>query len=227
MLSNGTAASRWANAGLIAVKALLALAFVCYWLTTICYVVPDNYLKVRAAPIMTVFETLFYQKWEFFAPPPTFNVKAYAVATLSEPPSTITLDLMSEVIKQKKERVPFNTAEDALDYVLFGSAVAINNNLREVYLDCKRTTSHSDQECLDLASTRLQEWDDSDRSVLALRNYALSALRRHAPLENVRSLRLRLSKVVTPKFATAMRQRDASPPQELTTYETKEFLIQK
>jgi hypothetical protein len=176
---------------------------------------------------MAFFESLFYQKWEFFAPPPTFNLRAYVIATLSEPQSTLTLDLMSELIRRKKERVPFNSAEDALDYVLFGAVVAIDNNLREAFLDCKRTELHTDQECVELANTQLQEWDDSDRSVLALRNYALSALPKHVALSRVSTLRLRISKVITPKFANAMRGRVTSPPQEITMYETKEFLINR
>lgn len=223
----GATESNRGKVPLRAVKITLGVSFVLYWLTTILYVSPDNYLKVRLAPVLAIFETIFYQKWEFFAPPPTFNLRAYAIASLSEPPSTITLDLMSELIKRKKDRMPFNGPEDALDYVLFGSVVAIDNNLREAFMDCKRSPERADKDCVEQATAQLHEWDDSDRSVLALRNYALSALPRHVPLSRVKALRLKIGKVITPKFGDAMLKRAASAPREITIYETKEYAVSK
>ena len=48
-------------------------AFSAYWGATFFFTMPDNYLKIKALAYDKVFQSIFYQQWSFFAPPPTYN----------------------------------------------------------------------------------------------------------------------------------------------------------
>lgn len=200
--------------------------FAGYWCLTVVYVSPNNYIRARLKPLVDFFESGFYQKWEFFAPPPTFNLRVYAVAVLADNDELFTLDLMSEMIRRKKERAPFNGPEDALDYVLFGAIVTITDAVREAFLQAKTNNPEkSDSEWMDMAKAKLHGYDDVDPAVRALRNYATSALKQHVEIRRVKTFRLRITRIMIPKFGAAMLGRADSAPQEIAAYETKDFTI--
>ena len=107
------------------------VVLVAYWLTTITYVAPNNYLRAQFPGVFRAIEPVLYQKWEFFAPPPTFNTTVYAVAHLQNPEETITWDLTSEIRRLKGRHAPFNATEDAIDYVLSSAAIDIVSQMRQ------------------------------------------------------------------------------------------------
>lgn len=173
-----------------------------------------------------------FSRWHFiksgnsFAPPPTFNLRIYAIAVLVEPEEPLTLDLMSEMIRRKKERAPFNGPEDALDYVLFGAIVTITDGVREAFLQAKKENpDRSDSAWMDMAKAKLHEYDDVDPAVRALRNYAVSALKKQVGIRRVKTFRLRITRIMIPKFSDAMLARADSAPQEIAAYETKDFTV--
>src|SRR5665213_3955688 len=62
---------------LLGMGALSVLAV--YWLVTLLYVSPNNPIRVQFLPQLAFFERFFFQRWEFFAPPPMYNERIYFI----------------------------------------------------------------------------------------------------------------------------------------------------
>ena len=210
------------------VVALTYSVLIPYWFLTVAYILPNNYLKAVLAPALNRFQLLFYQRWEFFAPPPEFNYRLYAIARRAGPEqSTVSLDLMSEVIERKRLSAPFNDAENAIDYLLFGAIYSIDGILSEAFSAAKKThPDRSDDVCMEMARTALHDLEESDPSIRSLRNYARLALERHFRQADIVSFHLRITRLAIPKFAKAMRGELGALPEELLLVETKEMPFQ-
>lgn len=109
---------------------LIVLSFGLYWLATLFFTAPDNYLKIQLFKEDQTFHKFFYQKWGFFAPPPQFNERLYCLVLDKKDSSQVkSFELMQPIIKQKVENAPFNNKADILDYILSNSCMSINNQL--------------------------------------------------------------------------------------------------
>lgn len=104
-----------------------------YWLLTLVYVSPNNPIRVQCFYACNFFEALFYQKWEFFAPPPTFNEKVYYIfqPKHSETGKTIVTEVVEKIFKEKQKHAPFNEADDVTDYLISGACDQLVDALRD------------------------------------------------------------------------------------------------
>jgi hypothetical protein len=187
------------------------VAFVTYWLATIAYVAPNNYLRAHLAGVFRALDPLLYQKWEFFAPPPTFNTTVYALAHLQNPQETLTWDLTSEIRRLKGRHAPFNATESAIDYVLSSAASDIVDQLRDRMLLEKRAHPEAKQEeWLKEALAKMREEEARNRSIVALRNYAAATVAKSVPTERSGTVRLIITSLDIPKFGYALT--DSTPP---------------
>ncbi len=106
------------------------LVFFMYWMVTIFFNTPENYLKIKLLKVHRVFELFFYQNWGFFAPPPNTNERLYCVVyAKSDTISKRVFELVSPIIKEKIKNAPFNSKADLLDYVISSSIVGITNKI--------------------------------------------------------------------------------------------------
>jgi len=200
------------------------VVLVAYWLTTITYVAPNNYLRAQFPGVFRAIEPVLYQKWEFFAPPPTFNTTVYAVAHLQNPEETITWDLTSEIRRLKGRHAPFNATEDAIDYVLSSAAIDIVSQMRQQIEHEKKTHPEAKQEArIQEALTKVREYEPYNRSILAIRNYAAATVAKSVPTNRPGTLRIVLTAVDIPKFGYAFT--DSTPPvaDERTTYVSADY----
>ncbi len=52
---------------------LILFIFSIYWSLTLIFTSPSNFINISLLEYSYVFETFFFQKWAFFAPPPNSN----------------------------------------------------------------------------------------------------------------------------------------------------------
>lgn len=115
--------------------------FFFYWSVTLIFVLPTNYISIQLTEYSGLFQTFFYQRWGFFAPPPKSNDRLYYVFINKYDNSKIlTFEVIESLLKDKHLNAPFNAKEDLIDYLLSNSIYALNDevlNRREFLLDQK------------------------------------------------------------------------------------------
>lgn len=95
--------------------------FVFYWALTFLYVSPDNFIKVKAHNSLEIFRICFEQKWNFFAPPPKSNDRLYYTFLDNQYNEMGTYEVLQPLLTEKQRKKPWNTREDAIDYMINGS----------------------------------------------------------------------------------------------------------
>lgn len=104
----------------------LLFIFVFYWIATIIFNMPDNPVRSILAKPLYDFNLLFSQKWNFFAPPPKSNSKLYFVYYSNEKP-LYSCEVLSTILQEKRAKAPFNSKEEAVDYIISGSISQLTN----------------------------------------------------------------------------------------------------
>lgn len=206
-----------------------SVAFITYWLGTIIYVAPNNYIRAQFAGVFRAVEPVFYQKWEFFAPPPTYNTTVYAIARLQNPEETISWDLTSEVRRLKGRHAPFNSAADATDYVLSGAAIDITSQLRQFITHEKKTHPEEKQEVwVNNALAKMHEYESHNRSIIAIRNFAAATVAKSVPTDRPGTMRIVITSLDIPKFGYALTDSTPPPmPDEKATYVSADYPLSR
>lgn len=118
--------------GKFLVGLLLIAVFGFYALTTLLYVSPSNPLRIHFDAELTVFEKLGYQKWTFFAPPPTGNNRLY-FAFSPQSGDGETVEVLEGIYARKRQDNPYNIKAQVVDYAVSGHARQISDRIREIY----------------------------------------------------------------------------------------------
>lgn len=106
-----------------------------YWLITLFFVFPANYLSVKGYYASKYFDLLFFQRWGFFAPPPTYNERLYYSFYKSDMHPTGTYEVLQNIYLEKQQKAPFNKKEEVIDYILSNSISTLidySNETRQV-----------------------------------------------------------------------------------------------
>lgn len=102
-----------------------------YFLITIIYSFPENYIKIKHKKTFAKFEYHFYQKWGFFAPPPKTNTQLFfTYRDVQNNKELFSIEILSELYKEKRRKV-FNTFEEIVDYQLVGCCTAITSFIHD------------------------------------------------------------------------------------------------
>ncbi|GAA5041462.1 hypothetical protein GCM10011506_43170 [Marivirga lumbricoides] len=106
-------------------------AFIFYWVTTIFFNLPDNYIKLQFIGSEKIFNSSLFQKWSFFAPPPKHNDRLYYSfhSKDSSNTDTIVLEVVKPIIELKRKEAPFNARYEVMDYILNNSMIQLNDFL--------------------------------------------------------------------------------------------------
>lgn len=108
----------------------LFLLFCCYWLITIFFVAPSNPLNISADNGREIFNTHFFQRWSFFAPPPTYNQRVYIVFKDKTTKSKDVFEVIAPIVAAKHDKAPFNEYYQKIDYILASSLINIEGNVK-------------------------------------------------------------------------------------------------
>jgi hypothetical protein len=115
---------------------LIYLVFCTYWLSTIFFTFPENYLQIKAIKYEKIFSLFLYQRWSFFAPPPKTNDRLY-FQYISIKKDTLQLEVLKPLAEKRKQEFLFNSDRSVIDYVLANNIYALSDYLREGYNNYK------------------------------------------------------------------------------------------
>lgn len=104
-----------------------------YFLITVLAVMPNNYFKITNKEFFDRFDQIFYQRWNFFAPPPKTNFRLYFEYKNADSKIIYRkLEVMKKLLKDKREKAPFNGYEEMMDYQLYGCVNIITTLLSDL-----------------------------------------------------------------------------------------------
>lgn len=110
---------------------LISGLFLFYFITTLIFSTPDNYINISLIEHTENFNSLFYQKWAFFAPPPQSNDRLYYIFEKKTNKSEIIIfEVVEPLLKEKINKAPFNSNEDLTDYLISNSLYLITDCIR-------------------------------------------------------------------------------------------------
>lgn len=179
------------------------IIFVAYWLSTILYVSPNNYIRIQFDDYLLQFESYFYQNWAFFAPPPQTNQRLYYLFyNKKDSIPAHAYEALQPIYQEKQKKSPFNAEEEALDYILSSAIIITTNYLREQikYLKFANPDS-SDKFYLSKAHKIAREKLPEFPSFKTLMNYAkLITQKQNIDLKN-HGISLQIHLVDIPPFA--------------------------
>lgn len=94
---------------------------------------PSNYVKIKNKSFYAEFDKFFYQRWDFFAPPPKTNYRLYfQYKSASSSEVEYKIEVMKDLLKQKSAKAPFNSYEEMMDYQLYGCVNIITTILSDL-----------------------------------------------------------------------------------------------
>lgn len=109
---------------------VLTFTFI-YLFFTVIYTLPSNYLKIRLSKVMNIYDIYFFQKWDFFSPPSVQDDLLFYSFYNEENQVVYTVEVLSSIFKKKQLHHPFNTKEEIIDYIIFGSMNSVSGIVQE------------------------------------------------------------------------------------------------
>jgi hypothetical protein len=197
-------------------KARIAIvgAIGAYWILATLYVMPNNYIRAKAITVMEYYQQVFFQRWEFFAPPATSDYRIYIEAPEEPAAAPVSYELAQPLMEAKRRNAPFNSAETAIDYQLSNSLLAIEVALKEESQNAKRSDSSiTDVEAYRRATVAVTSSSSIAMSDVELvRLYCAQAANRLFSTEQRRHYVIRIARRPVAPFRDFVSGRPASSP---------------
>lgn len=117
------------------VYAVILFIYAGWWGLILFACFPESSLPIAAnLDFYKKFDKIFYQRWGFFAPPPTENERLYYIFSKnSNPEHTLSFEVFENMIKEKNEKYLLNDDLANLDYIIHNTISPIEDMLREGY----------------------------------------------------------------------------------------------
>lgn len=200
------------------------MLFIAYWAVTFLYVSPNNFLKAKAYNSLSTFGILFQQKWEFFAPPPKSNNRLYYTFFDNQQKTIATYEVVKPILKEKQQKKPWNTREEALDYIVNGAII----NLMDMTLSQKDIYQHIYPDSTDTSMDRKAKLAISERyntlpSYKTLVEYGkIVAAKNFTPpqYDGVEAFKISITDIRLPKFKDRANLMNGTVQEEALVLET-------
>jgi hypothetical protein len=177
----------------------LFFLFSMYWGCTILFNIPNNFINISLTKQSEKFNTFFFQKWSFFAPPPKFNDRLYY--TFYSNTDTLTFEVLEPLNLKKQKNAPFNWNEDLLDYVLSNSVSAISDEVVEINQIIKNDTSKFSKMTDSTKSNYLIKQIQKIYCFRTLRNYSHFVAKKNKLNVSNYKVQLQISRKYIPNFS--------------------------
>ncbi|MDC0380312.1 hypothetical protein OAM52_01405 [Flavobacteriaceae bacterium] len=205
--------------------------FILYWTLTIIFVSPKNYITISLYEQEQLFNTFFFQKWGFFAPPPKHNDRLYFKFESKQDSTKFFLyEVIEPLQKRKSKKAPFNSSEDILDYILSSTILSITDGLIAVNesIDYKKSMNDSLNSNIDL-SKKINEgkkYIQTLPSFQTLKNYGLLIAKKNN-VKNISdyNMTIEIIQVEMPKFADRNKLFDRKNHQSKIVFESDKISL--
>ncbi len=115
---------------------VLNATLIIYFILTLLYCLPNNPIKIYNSNYLKIFDIFLQQRWDFFAPPPKSNYKLYFSYFDRKKALIGTYEVLTPILNEKRNSLPFNASAEALDYIISGNIseiiYLIANNQKEI-----------------------------------------------------------------------------------------------
>lgn len=162
---------------------------------------PNNYLRVKLNFVVDIMDVFFFQSWNFFAPPPDYDLRLYYVFT-DELNKKYVFEAIKPILNEKKRKAPFNSGEEYLDYVISGSATSIID-VKSNYFDYFKFTfkDSTDKYCSDTAVKTININYKTLPGYLTLINYSSLVRKKNLNSIKIKNCKFILTGLMIPKFS--------------------------
>ncbi len=200
-------------------KISLILGFFVYWIFTLIYVMPANYIRIKAEPVNNLFTHYFSQRWTFFAPPPKHNYRLYYIYETEG--KNLTIEVTKAITETKRKNAPFNTDDEIVDYVIYGCIDGIQKQLATLQKELgdgnlNKNDTELNKKIETLIMPRLE--------YQTLTNYAKSVVLKNQIKCDSCIARFLITAISIPKFSD---RHKPTPTAEGILFKSREFLIDK
>jgi hypothetical protein len=190
-----------------------------YWLITIFFNLPDNYLKATFLEYESLFSFMFYQRWSFFAPPPTSDDRLYYIFKnrTDSTASLYTFEVIEDLSNIRRSKAPFNE-ETVIDYIISNSLTSMTDIIRDQYkLYQKANCVENDSLCFQKFSN--SSWANFGElsQIKTLFNYGRILAKKQNINLNEYKMKFIIGQSFIPKFKDRMNKKERK---EIITFET-------
>ncbi len=177
-----------------------SVIFIIYWITTLFFTLPENYITISLREENQIFNIFFFQRWGFFAPPPNYNERLYYTFVNGKNHSQdLTFEVLQPLNYQNSKNKIFNYESDILDYILSNSITSITETISEA----NKVYNYKDGNSSLKDSTYSKFLSDaiiSNSQFKTLKNYAkIVAIKNNVPTTNNKVM-ITLTNIPLPKF---------------------------
>ena len=99
-------------------------------MTTLFFISPNNPINLSTKGSREYFQANFFQRWAFFAPPPTYNQRVYIVFKDKNTQAKNVFEILAPILNEKHKNAPFNSSYQLVDYIIASSLINIDENLK-------------------------------------------------------------------------------------------------
>lgn len=179
---------------------IIILIFFTYWILTLIFTMPDNFINISFYKEELVFNSLLSQKWSFFAPPPNYNERLYFIFSSKKDSKVQIFEIIEALNIAKQKNAPFNRDEDVLDDVLSNSINGIDEGINEIhdYLNSEKKEGilKADSTIERISIETVQKSID----FITLKNYAKLVAKKNNINPDDYNVQIRITKKYLPKF---------------------------
>ncbi|TDE12136.1 hypothetical protein [Dyadobacter psychrotolerans] len=190
-------------------KIFVFFIFITYWIATLIYCSPNNFIRIELNKYEAVFESMFYQKWTFFTPPPKVNERVYFLfIDKTKNKQVIACEIFHTIRKNKRKNPIFNTKYEAIDGMLTGSTYALNNSVSD-RLEILRKTYPDSSKAYFQKELNLLFTNEKYHSVhfKTLKNYAQEIAKKYNINKNNYTFKIRMVTIEIPPFKDRFNKR--------------------
>lgn len=176
---------------------------------------------------MKFFGLFFDQKWNFFAPPPQENDRLYFTYFDENKKPIAFFEILTPIVKAKKDTRPFNTRAEMIDYTIYGAIADISSNV--IALREKEKLKHNNYDLIKLDSIAKQKVIDNSEKVkgfLLLKNYSQIVAKKflnEVQFQKAKYVGIKINTVKIKKFSDRYKK---IPDTEYNLIEFKPYHIQ-
>lgn len=182
------------------VKVTLSLLFIFYWIFTFFFNLPENYAKAKFIDADNYFNLFLFQRWGFFAPPPTYNDRLYYSFKTKGNTKLKIIEVINNINKKKQAQAPFNEKVDVLDYLISNSILSMLGDLNEGYKLNEYLAASLHNDSLKKLQYLFKPDVESKDNFRVLLSYGRNLARHRGLLGEYDSVALVLTKIDIPKF---------------------------
>jgi hypothetical protein len=206
---------------------VILLVFITFWATNIFFNLPDNPIKIKFGKEEAAFQSVLFQRWSFFAPPPKSNERLYYFfRSKSDTTQQKVFEVLEPITTRKQQTAPFNMLEEKEDYIISGSISEVNEFLFQYTNDLKFRYKDKPEQALVLMAMQ-EAWRLRAKlnGITTLIKYGTLIAAQHN-IGNDYEMKFLIAQVPIPKFVDRNKENVKTAPR-VKTFETPFVAIPK